>query len=65
MSANQTDEVNVLRLTRHGRLVGYLVGFNNNRNVLSFRGGGGRTAFGLILRKCYSLYINIAIIRQK
>lgn len=41
MSANQTDEVNVLRLTRHGRLVGYLVGFNNNRNVLSFRGGAG------------------------
>jgi len=29
-------EVNVLKLTLHGRLVGYLVGYQNGRNVLSF-----------------------------
>lgn len=33
-SAN--DEVSVLRLTLHGRLVAYLAGFRNGRNVLSF-----------------------------
>ena len=31
-----TDEMNVLKLTLHGRLVGYLAGFQNGRNVLSF-----------------------------
>ena len=31
-----TDEMNVLRLSLHGRLVGYLAGFQNGRNVLSF-----------------------------
>jgi len=31
-----TDEINVLKLTLHGRLVGYLAGFQNGRNVLSF-----------------------------
>ncbi|HED15837.1 MAG TPA: type II toxin-antitoxin system HipA family toxin [Gammaproteobacteria bacterium] len=30
------DEINVLKLTLHSRLVGYLVGFQNGRNVLSF-----------------------------
>ncbi len=33
---NQIDEINVLNLTLHGRLVGYLAGFQNGRNVLSF-----------------------------
>jgi|GEM_PF-3892793 len=41
MSApNQTDkqieEASVLKLTLHGRLIGYLAGFQNGRNVLSF-----------------------------
>jgi len=31
-----TDETSVLKLTLHGRLVGYLAGFQNGRNVLSF-----------------------------
>jgi serine/threonine-protein kinase HipA len=31
-----TDEINVLKLSLHGRLVGYLAGFQNGRNVLSF-----------------------------
>lgn len=36
MTTSLVDEVNVLKLTLHGRLVGYLVGFRNGRNVLSF-----------------------------
>lgn len=31
-----TDEVNLLRLTLHGSLVGYLLGFRDGRNLLSF-----------------------------
>ena len=34
MSAN--NEVNFLKLTLHERLVGYLAGYRNGRNVLSF-----------------------------
>ena len=30
------NEVNVLKFTLHGKLVGYLAGFQNGRNVLSF-----------------------------
>ncbi|MCU7938361.1 MAG: type II toxin-antitoxin system HipA family toxin [gamma proteobacterium symbiont of Bathyaustriella thionipta] len=30
------DEISVLKLTLHNRLVGYLAGFQNGRNVLSF-----------------------------
>jgi len=36
MSAIGADEINVLKLTLHDRLVGYLAGFQNGRNVLSF-----------------------------
>jgi len=36
MSNGSVDEINVLRLTLHGRLVGYLIGFQNGRNILSF-----------------------------
>jgi len=36
MSINKADEMNVLKLTLHGQLVGYLAGFQNGRNVLSF-----------------------------
>lgn len=33
---DQLDEVNVLKLTLHNRLLGYLAGSRNGRNVLSF-----------------------------
>ena len=36
MSDNSIDKVNVLKLTLHGRLVGYLTGFQSGRNVLTF-----------------------------
>lgn len=36
MSNNNSDEAHVLKLTLHHRLVGYLVGFHDGRNVLSF-----------------------------
>ena len=46
------DEVNVLQLTLHGRLAGYLAGFSNGRNVLSFAEAfiddPGRPTFSLI-----------------
>ncbi|OQK17490.1 hypothetical protein AU255_06325 [Methyloprofundus sedimenti] len=34
--SDQIDEINVLKLTLHGKLVGYLAGFQSGRNVLSF-----------------------------
>jgi len=36
MSNGHADEINVLRLSLHDRLVGYLAGFQGGRNVLSF-----------------------------
>ncbi len=37
MSAPENiDEISVLKLTLHGKLVGYLAGFQNGRNILSF-----------------------------
>ncbi len=36
MSRGNDNEVKVLQLALHGKLVGYLSGFNNGRNVLSF-----------------------------
>jgi len=36
MSINEFNEITVLKLTLHGRLVGYLAGYQNGRNVLSF-----------------------------
>jgi len=52
MSNGHTDEINVLRLTLHGRLVGYLAGFHNGRNVLSFadefKNDTSRPTFSLI-----------------
>ena len=32
----KANEVNVLRLSLHGQLVGYVAGFHNGRNILSF-----------------------------
>ena len=34
--SNQIETVSVLKLSLHSRLVGYLAGFQNGRNVLSF-----------------------------
>ena len=52
MSPNNEEEVNVLKLTLHGRLVGYLAGAKNGRNVLSFvdefRNDPERPTFSLI-----------------
>jgi len=49
---DQIDEVNVLKLTLHGRLVGYLAGFQNGRNILSFadefKNDPARPTFSLI-----------------
>jgi serine/threonine-protein kinase HipA len=52
MNSNEADEINALQLTLHGRLVGYLAGFHNGRNVLSFadefKKDPGRPTFSLI-----------------
>ena len=49
---NQVDEVSVLKLTLHGRHIGYLAGFENGRNVLSFtdefKADSSRPTFSLI-----------------
>jgi serine/threonine-protein kinase HipA len=46
------DEINVLKLTLHDRLVGYLAGYQSGRNVLSFARAfiedESRATFGLI-----------------
>jgi serine/threonine-protein kinase HipA len=52
-AANEAgDEVNVLRLSIHGALIGYLTGFKNGRNVLSiaeeFKNNPKRPTFSLI-----------------
>jgi len=55
---NQIDEISVLKLTLHGRLVGYLVGFQNGRNVLSFadkfKDDPSRPTFSLITHPSFS-----------
>jgi serine/threonine-protein kinase HipA len=52
MSNRAADEINVLSLTLHGKLVGYLAGFQNGRNVLSFadefKSDAARPTFSLI-----------------
>ena len=52
MSTNSADEINVLKLTLHGRLVDYLAGFHNGRNILSFadefKEDANRPTFSLI-----------------
>lgn len=46
------EEVNVLQLSMHGELIGYLIGFKNGRNVLSiadsFKNNPKRPTFSLI-----------------
>ncbi len=52
MTEGTSDELSALKLTLHGRLVGYLAGFKNGRNVLSFsdefRNDPRRSTFSLI-----------------
>lgn len=52
MSRGNGKEANVLRLTLHGMLVGYLIGFRNGRNSLifadNFQGDPDRPTFSLI-----------------
>jgi serine/threonine-protein kinase HipA len=51
-SNDQIEEINVLKLTLHGMLVGYLAGFQNGRSVLSFadefKSDPSRPTFSLI-----------------
>ena len=57
MSDSRVDEINVLKLSLHGRLVGYLAGFQSGRNVLSFadefRGDASRPTFSLITHPAF------------
>jgi len=57
MSAGSNDEVNVLQLSMHGTLIGYLAGFKNGRNVLSiadsFRNDPDRPTFSLITHPAF------------
>ena len=50
--SNRQSEVMVLRLSLHDKLVGYLAGFNNGRNVLTFVGefkyAANRPTFSLL-----------------
>lgn len=52
MSVDAVDEVNVLRISIHGVLIGYLAGFKNGCNVLSigdtFKNNPDRPTFSLI-----------------
>lgn len=52
MNNHAEEKINILKLTLHGRLVGYLAGFHNGRNVLSFtdefRSDADRPTFSLI-----------------
>lgn len=52
MNNHGVNDVNMLRLTLHGRLVGYLAGFHDGRNVLTFahdyKSDTGRPTFSLI-----------------
>lgn len=58
MNNHGAEEVNVLRLTLHGRLVGYLAGFQDGRNVLTFadeyKSDAGRPTFSLITHPRFS-----------
>ncbi len=57
MSANEFDEITVLKLMLHGRLVGYLVGYNNGRNALhfadEFKNDANRPTFSLITHPAF------------
>ena len=58
MNTSAEEEINVLKLTLHEKLVGYLAGFKNGRNVLSFadefKADTGRPTFSLITHPSFS-----------
>lgn len=58
MDNSRMDEMNVLKLTLHDSLVGYLAGFQNGRNVLSFAeeftNDTNRPTFSLITHPAFS-----------
>ena len=57
MSTGGNDEVNVLKLSIHGVLIGYLAGFKNGRTVLSiadsFKNDPDRPTFSLITHPAF------------
>ncbi|MGD7034574.1 type II toxin-antitoxin system HipA family toxin [Methylotuvimicrobium buryatense] len=57
MSEAQVDEINVIKLSLHDRLVGYLAGFQGGRNVLSFteefKNDANRPTFSLITHPAF------------
>ena len=59
MSADANNEVNVLQISIHGVLIGYLAGFKNGRNVLSiadtFKNNPERPTFSLITHPKFRL----------
>ena len=59
MSASRSEEIKVLKLSLHGRLVGYLVGLHNGRNILSFadefKQDASRPTFSLITHPSFPL----------
>ncbi len=60
MSKAQVEEIQVLKLSLHQRLVGYLAGFTGGRNVLSFaeefKNDAGRPTLSLITPAAYRAY---------
>ena len=57
MSTDRNNEVNVLQLSIHGVLIGYLAGFKNGHNVLSiadsFKNDPDRPTFSLITHPAF------------
>ena len=57
MTTDSNDDVNVLQLSIHGVLIGYLAGFKNGRNVLSiadsFKNDPDRPTFSLITHPAF------------
>ncbi len=57
MSSGLVDEISVLKLTLHNRLVGYLAGFQTGKNILSFAGefkqDPNRPTFSLITHPAF------------
>ena len=57
MKGGAATQVNVLRLSLHSRLVGYLAGFNDGRNILTFadefRNDPKRPSFSLITHSSF------------
>lgn len=57
MNDSHIDEISVLKLNLHERLVGYLAGFQGGRNVLSFaeefKNDAGRPTFSLITHPAF------------